>query len=146
MSTPSVVQPIKPEPTKLVKPKAKPKAKPIVTPRRIGQFLAAWAGGFLPLGAFWIAHHEVSDRPAMWVCVVFALMYSAPTLVEWVSLWNKPFKVFGHDMRVKAWGYAILAEGIMVFSNTEWLSLMALALLMGINCNTAWNGTSGKKV
>jgi hypothetical protein len=103
--------------------------------RTLGQFIAAIAAGFLPLASYILAHVEAKHTPGMWVLVAAALMFSAPTLVEWAQKWCKSV--------YKAAGFTCLLEGVMVFSGTQWLALCGLAILMGINCVAAW-GLAGK--
>ncbi len=104
--------------------------------RTMGQFIAALAAAFLPLASFVIAHHEATHNQTMWVLVAAALLFSAPTLAEWAQKWCKS--------SMKAWGFTCLLEGVMVFSGTEYLSYGGLAILMAINCNSAWT-LAGKK-
>lgn len=104
--------------------------------RTLGQFIAAVAAGFLPLASYILAHVEAKTNPAMWILVAAALTFSAPTLVEWAQKWCKSV--------YKAIGFAMLLEGVMVFSSTQWLALCGLAILMGINCVAAW-GLAGRR-
>lgn len=119
------------------KAKATPKPKAKVVPklnvaeqRTVGQFIAALAAGFLPLASFVIAHHETGDRWWMWGLVIAGLSFSAPTLAEWATRWCKDWW--------KAWGFTVLLEGVMVFSRTDYLAVGGLAILMIINCHSAW--------
>jgi len=98
--------------------------------RTIGQFIAAIAASFLPLASYVIAHREAITNQAMWVLVAAALLFSAPTLADWAQKWTRS--------STKAWGFTILLEGVMVFSGTEYLGYAGLAILMAINCNSAW--------
>lgn len=130
-----------------VKPAAKPKkpaaARKIVPKlsaseqRTVGQGIAAVAAGFLPVASYIIAHHEVTDSPLKWALVLAALLFSAPTLAEWAEKWCKG--------RWKAWGFTALLEGCMVFSSTEYLGYAGLAILVAINCHSAWSLAGQKK-
>lgn len=113
------------------KPKIKLKAAEV---RTIGQGIAAVAAGFLPIASYCMAHMEVSDRPLMWALVAAGLAFSAPTLSEWAERWCRG--------KYKAWGFTVLLEGVMIFSVNDYL---ALAILVSINCNSAWR-LAGKKV
>jgi len=104
--------------------------------RTIGQVLAAIAGGFLPIASFVLAHVEVQEQPFKWILLAAALLFSAPTLAEWAQKWC-------HGV-YKAWGFTVLLEGVMVFSSSQYLALAGLAILVAINCNSAWH-LAGKK-
>lgn len=127
-----------PKPVRAGKPAAQrklPTAAPIkvsaAQKRTIGQFAAAIASGFLPIASFVIAHHEAGADPILWVLVVAALAFSAPSVAGWAQKWC------GHA--VKAWGFTILLEGVLVFAHHEALSLGGLAMLVMINANNAWS-------
>lgn len=96
----------------------------------VGQVIVAIAGGFAPVGSYILAHLEAPVNPMMWIVVAAALLYSAPTLVQWAEKWC------GH--RAKAIGFAVLLEAIMVFSTTTALSLIGLLILVVINIHSAW--------
>lgn len=127
--------------SKSVESKAAPKARalPTASPvkmsaaqkRSIGQFCAAIASGFLPVASFVLAHYESKSQPLLWILVAAALMFSAPTLVDWAKKWCG--NVY------KAVGFTVLLEGVMVFSSTQWLSMMGLAILVAINASNAWS-------
>lgn len=124
--------------TKVVVAKAAPKkrvrkaASPIAQIRKVtvGQVIVAIAGGFAPVGSYILAHLEAPGNSMMWIVVAAALLYSAPTLVQWAEKWC------GH--RAKAIGFAVLLEAIMVFSTTQALSLIGLLILVVINIHSAW--------
>lgn len=80
-------------------------------------------GGFVPVATFVTAHGGWTWMTA--VLVVGGLVFSAKTVFDWCSL------AFGE--RAKALGFVLLIEGVMVASPVRWLSLAALALLVGIN-------------
>jgi len=98
--------------------------------RTIGQFIAAIAASFLPVASYVLSHFEAKGQPMMWGLVVAALMFSAPTLVEWAQKWCKSLW--------KAVGFTVLLEGVMVASSTTWLGGAGLAILVVINCHAAW--------
>jgi VIT1/CCC1 family predicted Fe2+/Mn2+ transporter len=105
--------------------------------RTIGQFVAALASGFLPIASFVIAHHEAGQQPMLWLLVAAALAFSAPSVASWAKKWC------GHE--VKAWGFTILLEGVLVFAHHEALSIAGLAMLVMINAANAWS-LAAKKV
>jgi VIT1/CCC1 family predicted Fe2+/Mn2+ transporter len=127
-------------PAKVAKPKAKAAARKLPTAapikvsaaqkRTIGQFVAAIASGFLPIASFVIAHHEAASEPLLWLLVAAALAFSAPSVASWAQKWC------GHV--VKAWGFTVLLEGVLVFAHHEALSLAGLAMLVMINAANAW--------
>ena len=98
--------------------------------RTVGQFIAAFAASFMPVASYVLSHFETQGQPMMWALVVAALMFSAPTLIEWAEVWCKN--------RYKAIGFTVLLEGVMVLSSTSWLALTGLAILVAINCHAAW--------
>ena len=130
--------------TETVKKANKPRALPTASPikvsaaqkRSIGQLCAAIASGFLPVASYVMAHHESKGNPLLWVLVAAALMFSAPTLVDWAKKWC--------GNTYKAVGFTVLLEGVMVFSSTVWLSYMGLAILVAINATNAW-GLAARK-
>jgi hypothetical protein len=97
---------------------------------RLATVLGAALGGIVPVGSYWLAHHEVSaDVPlyaqlSAWL-VFGALVFSAKTVVEWGRL------AFGDAW--KAVGFTALIEGMLISSHTPSLSLAALAYLVSIN-------------
>ena len=102
---------------------------------RTQQIIAGVAAGFLPVASYVIAHVEAPKQPALYALVACALAYSAPTLAHWANKWagetGKP--------PVKAWGFTVLLEGVMVFSHLPALSLTGLAILVSINAVTAFH-------
>lgn len=98
--------------------------------RTFGQVFAAIGASFLPVASYAIAHIEVEQTPYMWILVCAALTFSAPMLVQWAQKWC------GH--MVKAVGFTILLEGVMVFSSLPVLRLSGLAILVAINAHAAW--------
>jgi hypothetical protein len=122
------------------KARALPTASPIkvtaAQKRSIGQMCAAIASGFLPVASYVMAHVEAKTNPLLWVLVAAALMFSAPTLVDWAKKWC--------GSTYKAVGFTVLLEGVMVFSSTAWLSYTGLAILVAINATNAW-GLAARK-
>jgi hypothetical protein len=82
-----------------------------------------------------LAHIEAPTNPALWVLVAAALLFSAPTLVQWAAKWC--------GSMYKAMGFAGLLEGVMVFSHIPALAYAGLAILVMINAVSAW-GLAGK--
>jgi uncharacterized membrane protein YdbT with pleckstrin-like domain len=96
-----------------------------------GRIAAAIAAAFLPIASFVLAHIEAPTNPALWVLVAAALLFSAPTLVQWAAKWC--------GSMYKAMGFTILLEGCQTFSTVPGLYYGALAILVGINCLNAYS-------
>lgn len=121
--------------------KRKPAKKVIIkTPviKQAFKVLATIAAAFLPIASYWIAHNELlvvdAWTYAEWVkaiLVLAALAYSAPTLAAWACNWT--------HCKIKAWGFTILLEGVMIASSTDWLAFSALAILATINAAIAFD-------
>jgi hypothetical protein len=86
----------------------------------------------VPLATYVIAHYEATAPGALtltssgpWALVAGGLAYSAKTVFDWASL------AFANA--VKATGFVVLLEGVMVTSATTWLGVAALAYLISIN-------------
>jgi len=86
-------------------------------------------GGVVPIGVYWIAHHEATTQPWKWGLVSAGLIYSAKTVFDWAKI------AFKHP--AKALGFVVLLEGIMTTSTTLWLQLVCLGILVGINGTSA---------
>jgi hypothetical protein len=94
--------------------------------------LAALLGatpGFVPVGVYWVGHHELTSW-APWSCpkamIVYAgLLFSVLTVYGWST------EMFGS--KIKALGFTILIEGIMMTAAAGWLNLIALGYLVAIN-------------
>lgn len=99
--------------------------------RSANQCLAGLAAGFLPVASYVVAHYEAPAEPALYALVLCALGYSAPTLATWAQRWA------GHI--VKAWGFTVLLEGVMVLSHIRVLALTGLGILVLINSVTAYS-------
>lgn len=90
-------------------------------------------GGFIPLGAYTVAHGELASASgghwyALAAIVLGALVFSAK------NVWQSAQADFSD--RWKATGFTVLLEGVMVCSSTPWLRLGALAILVGVNAIT----------
>jgi hypothetical protein len=87
-------------------------------------------GGFVPLASYVVAHYEIDHEVALYqqiatLIVLGGLAYSAKTVYTWGKL--------AFRAPVKAAGFVVLVEGVMVFAHTQWLAIAALAYLMAIN-------------
>lgn len=102
--------------------------------RTVGQVIAAIAAAFLPIASYVLAHSETARNPWMWPLIAAGLAFSAPTLAEWAERWCKS--------PIKAWGFTILLEGVMIFASSAWLSLTGLAILVAINAHAAWTAAA----
>lgn len=97
---------------------------------RLAAALGALLGGFVPVASYVVAHHETDLAAPLWSqagtwFVLGGLCYSALTVYQWAR------RAVGHS--VKAAGFVLLLEGVMVASSTTWLGLVALAYLVAIN-------------
>jgi hypothetical protein len=81
-------------------------------------------GGFVPL-AVWVLAHLEPIHWWHWVMIGGGALFSSLTVITWGQriLSNLP----------KAVGFALLVEGVMLASQTMWLSISALGLLVIIN-------------
>lgn len=94
-------------------------------------------GGFVPLATWWLIHRELDltrlerdylSQPKVFL-VAAGLVFSSLTVYYWARIaFKSPFK---------AVGFAVLLEGTMTFSSTEWLSLSALGGLLFLNAIAA---------
>lgn len=97
---------------------------------RLAAAMGFLLGGFVPLASFVLAHYEVDPGAAIWTqlpaaLVLGGLTYSAKTVYDWGRL--------AFELPVKALGFVVLLEGVMVASSTPWLAFTALGYLIGIN-------------
>lgn len=96
---------------------------------RLATTLGFILGGFVPLASFTVAHHEIPVfEAAYWApiaMVLGGLIYSAITVHQW--------GVKAFESKLKAFGFVMLIEGVMTMSQTNWLSIAALILLVSIN-------------
>jgi hypothetical protein len=96
----------------------------------VGTLLGGTLGAFVPTAVYVVAHHELDASRPLWrqfgsLLVLGGLAYSATNVFSWGRLaFRSP---------VKAAGFVVLLEGVLVGSSTHWLSLAALAVLAGIN-------------
>lgn len=99
-----------------------PRAKKSVTslPRVIS---GALLGGFIPVAAHTLAHHSTMGWTLTGLIVAGCLLYSAPTVYQWAEKFGK----------LKAFGFVLCLEGVLVASPVAWLSWCALGLLAGVN-------------
>lgn len=91
---------------------------------RLALAIGTVLGGFVP-GATFATKLAAHDQPMLWALVAGGLAYSAPTVMSMMQ------KATGS--RMKACGWVLLVEGLMVFSPMPWLSAMALAILIASN-------------
>lgn len=96
---------------------------------RLASALGFLLGGFVPAATYVVAHRELAAG-ALWAqlgtyLVAGGLLYSARTVFDWGTL------AFG--LRVKALGFVVLLEGVMVTAHTAWLAGAALGYLVAIN-------------
>ncbi len=93
-------------------------------------------GGWAPIASYYIAHTEIKGDyyQPLSLLVLGALLFSVITVFEWCKA--------AVNSAIKAAGFVVLLEGVMVFSKIEWLGVSALALLILTNgiqsaCNLA---------
>jgi hypothetical protein len=88
--------------------------------------IGALLGALVPAATFTVGHHELTSWTEPKALIVLGgLVFSALTVFRWGRL------AFGSA--VKAFGFVVLAEGVMTFCSTEWLSMVALGYLVMIN-------------
>jgi hypothetical protein len=97
---------------------------------RLAGVVGAALGGLVPLASYWLAHHEVDTAVALYAqlacwLVLGGLVYSATTVYGWANM------AFGSGL--KAMGFCVLLEGVLLASRTPWLAILALAYLCAIN-------------
>lgn len=115
-----VVTPRTTKPSKARAPRAK---RPITSPIKLAG--GAVIGGFIPLAAYTLAHQPGLPFASLsTLLVIGGLLYSAPTVYEWAK---------GFAGGIKAFGFVLLLEGILVVSPVAWLSVASLVILMGVN-------------
>lgn len=97
---------------------------------RLATLLGCVLGAFVPVAVWVVAHRELALGVPLWrqfgsLLVVGGLVYSATNVYTWGRLaFRSP---------VKAAGFVVLLEGVLVASKTPWLSIAALVVLAGIN-------------
>lgn len=88
--------------------------------------IGALLGALVPSATFVVGHYELTSRTEPKALIVLGgLVFSALTVFRWGRL------AFGSA--VKALGFVVLAEGVMTFCSTAWLSVVALGYLVLIN-------------
>jgi hypothetical protein len=94
--------------------------------------LGGMLGAVVPFGTYQVAHHDLAQADwSSWGCLIPALLvlgglcYSATTVVGWGRL------AFGST--VKAVGFAVLLEGLLIAQSQQWLGVVALVYLCMIN-------------
>ncbi len=94
---------------------------------RVAMIAGGVLGGFVPVATYGLAHlaSEAHRNPWLWGLVGAGLLYSAYTVYDWGRV------AFGNA--VKAIGFVGLLEGVMTVGTSPWLSLSALAVLVGVN-------------
>ncbi len=106
---------------------------------RLGFVVGLLLGGIAPLLTFWEAHHEVSLATELFLQPGFfialgGLVFSAFTVFQWAR------QAFHHPL--KAAGFVVLLEGVMITCHAQWVALVVLGYLVAINgvataCNLA---------
>lgn len=95
---------------------------------RLATLLGFLLGGFVPVAIYFTAHRATfawglaSPAPGL---VLGGLVYSAQTVFQWGKL--------AFHNALKATGFCVLIEGVMVTSQIHWLSIAALIYLVCIN-------------
>ena len=88
--------------------------------------IGALLGALVPSATFVVGHYELATWTEPKALIVLGgLLFSALTVFRWGRL------AFGSA--VKALGFVVLAEGVMTFCSTAWLSVVALGYLVLIN-------------
>jgi hypothetical protein len=88
--------------------------------------IGALLGALVPSATFVVGHYELTSWTEPKALIVLGgLVFSALTVFRWGRL------AFGSA--VKALGFVVLAEGVMTFCSTAWLSVVALGYLVLIN-------------
>lgn len=106
---------------------------------RLALFFGTLFGALIPTSVYVLIHQELTSR---WyfdpksLLVVGGLVYSAKTVVEWARYVFKD--------ATKAVGFAVLLEGVMSLSSTQWLAFAALGTLALINTVAASYSLSSK--
>lgn len=114
---------------------------------RLAAIMGFMFGGIIPFATFMVAHFEVDHTGSvgsyftqlMFYMVLGGLIVSAKTVYKWSKLaFNDGWKAFG---------FVVLAEGVMTMSHIQWLCITILAYLIVINgLASACNLALGRKV
>lgn len=97
--------------------------------KRTALFGALW-GGFMPFGAYWTVHHDLHSLDS-WREYVLVPMVAACLLFSVRTVWQWGFRSSGERIKASCWVIAL--EGLMIASPTQWLAVVALFYLIGIN-------------
>lgn len=106
---------------------------------RLALFFGMLFGALIPTSVYVLIHHELTSDwyyDPKTLLVLGGLVYSAKTVVEWAR------HVFKDT--TKALGFAVLLEGVMSLSSTQWLAFAALGTLALINTVAASYSLSSK--
>jgi hypothetical protein len=88
--------------------------------------IGALLGALVPSATFVVGHYELTSWTEPKALIVLGgLVFSALTVFRWGRL--------AFSSMTKALGFVVLAEGVMTFSSTAWLSGVALGYLVLIN-------------
>lgn len=93
---------------------------------RLATVFGCLIGAIVPFAIFCVAHSELkswTDPKAL--LVLGGLAYSARTVYQWGRL--------AFESGLKALGFTVLLEGIMVTSSQQWLAITVLVYLCAIN-------------
>jgi hypothetical protein len=96
---------------------------------RLATMVGMIFGGFVPVAAYYVGHHEANTTTAhgvvMMALVLGGLVFSAKTVFKWAKM--------AYADGWKALGFVVLLEGVMTLSHNVYLSGFSLALLVVIN-------------
>jgi hypothetical protein len=87
--------------------------------------IGAALGAFIPCASYQLSRHECTTYPYLWILVAGGFLFSSFTVYEWAKT------AFGHA--VKAFGFVILTEGVLVLCHTNWLAVSGLVILVVLN-------------
>ena len=97
---------------------------------RVAMMIGGTFGTFVPVAIYFSSHaHDFSWQSVTGGIAGMGLVYSVKTVYEMAS------QVFGQMM--KAAGFVVLLEGVMVTTHIQWLGIVALILLITINTVSA---------
>jgi len=94
-------------------------------------------GGFVPVASYVTVHdggmltygggrlHVTDWTDPRWSLVLGALAFSAKSVYQWAHA--------AFDDRVKALGFTVICEGVLLMSTTPWLGYAAIAMLVLVN-------------
>lgn len=82
-------------------------------------------GAAIPAGVFRTVHWDLHTNQLLWLVVIGGLAVSAKTVYEW--------SVEAFRCRVKAIGFVLVLETMMVMTPSVWLGCSFLALLILVN-------------